>query len=161
MRQFNERELERHDNNNLIIPYNFFPDEKQPTILIEMPFCNKNEEAVKLFLTQFNKFTCEKFDIRVIWKTKKLRQLFTLKERNSYPSCKIYEGICSFTRLIILEKQLGTLKHVGTNMKIQQKNRSQQDTYGTIQPTNLNGKSSALPLNIQITEKNLKRLGLH
>ena len=40
-------------------------------------------------------FTKEKYDFRIVSKTKKVRQLFPLKEKNPYPSCKIYEGVCS------------------------------------------------------------------
>ena len=41
-------------------------------------------------------FTKEKYDFRIVWKTKKVRQLFSLKEKNSHSWCKIYEGVCSY-----------------------------------------------------------------
>ena len=31
----------------------------------------------------------------IVRKTKKVKQLFPLKEKNPYHSCKIYEGVCS------------------------------------------------------------------
>ena len=40
-------------------------------------------------------FTKEKHDFRIVWKTKKVRQLFRLKEQIPYPSCKVYERVCS------------------------------------------------------------------
>ena len=40
-------------------------------------------------------FTKEKLDFKIVWKTKKARHLFPLKETNPYPSRKVYEGVCS------------------------------------------------------------------
>ena len=40
-------------------------------------------------------FTKENYDFRIVWKTKKVRQLFSLKKKNLYSSCNIYEGVCS------------------------------------------------------------------
>ena len=36
----------------------------------------------------------KKYDFRIVWKTKKIEQLFPLKEKNPYPSCNVYEGVC-------------------------------------------------------------------
>ena len=33
--------------------------------------------------------------MKIIWKTKKVKQLFNLKDKNPYPSSVIYEGICT------------------------------------------------------------------
>ena len=44
-------------------------------------------------LKKLKVFTKEKYDFRIAWKTKKIKQLFTLKEKNPDPSCKIYEGV--------------------------------------------------------------------
>ena len=41
-------------------------------------------------------FTKEKNNFRIVWKTKKVKQLFPLKEKNPYPSSKIYDEVCSF-----------------------------------------------------------------
>ena len=46
-------------------------------------------------MKKFNLFTDDKYDIRIKWITKKVRQLFKLKSRNPHPSCVIYEGVCS------------------------------------------------------------------
>ena len=40
-------------------------------------------------------FTDNKYDIHIKWITKKVKQLFKLKSRDPYPSCVIYEGVCS------------------------------------------------------------------
>ena len=79
-----------------MIPNYLFNDfESKPIVLIDIPFCNENERASKQLLKKLKVFTKEKYDFRIVWKTKKVRQLFPLKEKNPYPSCKIYEGVCS------------------------------------------------------------------
>ena len=79
-----------------MIPNYLFNDfESKPIVLIDIPFCNENERASKQLLKKLKVFTKEKYDFRIVWKTKKVRQLFPLKEKNPYPSCKIYEGACS------------------------------------------------------------------
>ena len=37
----------------------------------------------------FNYFTDDGYDINVVWKTKKVRSFFPLKDNNLHPSCKI------------------------------------------------------------------------
>ena len=56
-------------------------------------------------------FTKEKYDFRNVWKTKKVRQLFHLKEKNLYPSCKIYEGVCSCKGNYIDETKRNVITH--------------------------------------------------
>ena len=46
-------------------------------------------------MKKFDVFTDNKYDIRIKWITKKVKQLFKLKSRNPHPSCVIYEGVCS------------------------------------------------------------------
>ena len=99
--QFNTRRTNTEPD-EYIIPPGFFEVPK-PTVWVELPFCVTNETSVKRFISKFNTFTKEKFDIRIIWKTKKVRQLFSLKERNPYPSCKIYMGECSCGKTYIGE----------------------------------------------------------
>ena len=60
-------------------------------VLIDVPFCNENEKVSK----KLKAFTKEKYDFRIVSKTKKVRQIFPLRKKNPYPSCKIYEGVCS------------------------------------------------------------------
>ena len=86
------------DKKELIIPPKFFPMtsyEKLPFVLIDVPFCTKNEFMMKHFLEKLNTFTSSNFDFAINWKTKKVRQLFSLKESNPYPACRIYEGQCN------------------------------------------------------------------
>ena len=48
-------------------------------------------------------FTKELYDYKIVLKTEKVRELFPLKEKISYPSCKIYKGACSSKKNFIGE----------------------------------------------------------
>ena len=68
------------------IPTYLFNDfESKPIVLIDIPFCNENERVFKQLLKKLKVFTKEKYDFRIVWKTKKVRQLFPLKEKNPKP----------------------------------------------------------------------------
>ena len=92
-RQFNEKRQKSMELDEMIIPDNLF-EEKPPLVLLEIPYCSKNEELAKHFLKRLTWFTKSRFDFLVVWKTRKVRQLFTLKDKNPYPSCKVYYGKC-------------------------------------------------------------------
>lgn len=97
---------------DLLIPENFFEIPKQ-SILFEIPFCQANEKVAKSFLTKFNAFTNDQFKVNIKWVTKKVKSLFTNKDRNPYPSCKIYEGVC-----VCGERYIGeTIRNVVTRWK--------------------------------------------
>ena len=88
---FQEKSEETDD---YIIPPGFF-DVPKKAVLVDIPYCPKNEEFSKSFMKKFDVFTDNKYDIRIKWITKKVKQLFKLKSRNPHPSCVIYEGVCS------------------------------------------------------------------
>ena len=56
--------------------YLFNDSESTPIVLIDIPFCNENEKVSKQLLKKLKVFTTEKYDFRILWKTKKVRQLF-------------------------------------------------------------------------------------
>ena len=58
-------------------------------------------------MKKFDIFTDNKYNIRIKWITKKVKQLFKLKSRNPYPLCVIYKGLCSSQESHIGE----TLRH--------------------------------------------------
>ena len=92
--QFENKADNTVDNEEMIIPHFLF-EEPRRFILVEIPFCETNESLVKRLLQKLKKFTNSEIDFAVTWKTRKVKQLFPLKDRNPHPSCKIYEGICS------------------------------------------------------------------
>ena len=68
--------------------------ESKPIVLNDVPFCIEKEKVTKQLLQKSNAFTKEKHDFEILWKSKRVRQLFPLKKKGPYPSCKIYEGVC-------------------------------------------------------------------
>ena len=79
-----------HKNIDFIIPPCFF-DVKPSVLLIEIPY---SIEKCKQFIKKFNKFTNDKYDIRIKWLTRKIKTLFKLKNACIHPACKIYKGLC-------------------------------------------------------------------
>ena len=86
--------IDQDEEIDYIIPPNFF-EIKKPFLLIELPYCEQNEKYSKRFLSKFHQFTNNQYDVAIRWITKKVKQLFKLKDRNPHPSCVIYEGVCS------------------------------------------------------------------
>ena len=72
----------------LTITPGFF-DIPKKVVLVDMPYCLKNEEFSKRFMKKFDVFTDNKHDIHIKWITKKSKQLFKLKSGNPHPSCVI------------------------------------------------------------------------
>ena len=76
----------------IIPPYMF--EESKSFLLLELPYCELNESKSKTFIKKFHYFTNNNFNIAIKWKTRQVKSLFPLKDRNPHPSCKIYEGEC-------------------------------------------------------------------
>ena len=62
--------------------------ESNPTVLTDVPFCNKNERIFKQLPKKLEVFIKEKYDFRIARKIKKVRQFS--KNKSPYPSCKTY-----------------------------------------------------------------------
>ena len=58
-------------------------------------YCELNEIKSKHFPKKFHKFTNSSFRMVITWKTRSIRSLFPLKDKNDYKSCVIYKGDCS------------------------------------------------------------------
>ena len=67
----------------------------KPFIFVEIPYCELNEIKPKHFLKKFHKFTNNSFTMLITWKTRNIRSLIPLKEKNDYKSCVICKGNCS------------------------------------------------------------------
>ena len=59
----NDFESKEHD-------FLFNDFESKPIVLIDVPFCKENEEVSKQLLKKLKVFTKEKYDFRIVWKTK-------------------------------------------------------------------------------------------
>ena len=79
---------------SFIIPPSFFETRKL-FIFIETPYCDFDVIKSKYFLTKFQKITTNCFRIAITWKTRDIRSLFPLEDKNHYRSCVIYEEDCS------------------------------------------------------------------
>ena len=62
--------------------------------LLYLSYCEKNETRSKNLIKNFHEFTNVNFRIAISWKARTLSSLFALKDKNLYPSCKIYYGKC-------------------------------------------------------------------
>ena len=100
--QFENKLKSTDSDSDLIIP-KFLFEEPKKFILIDIPFCESNETLAKRFLNKLNIFTKNQIDFAIKWSTKKVKQLFRLKDTNRYPACKIYEGNCSCNKNYIGE----------------------------------------------------------
>ena len=78
----NDFESKKHD--PMIPKYLFNDIESKPILLIDIPFCNESERVSKQLLKKFRVFTKEKDNFRIVCKSKRVRQLFLLKEKNPY-----------------------------------------------------------------------------
>ena len=67
----------------------------KPFIFLERPNCELNEIKSKRSLKKFYKFTSNSFRIVITRKTRNIRSLFPLKDKNDYKSCVIYKRYCS------------------------------------------------------------------
>ena len=77
-----------------IIPPSLFEITK-PFVIVEIHYRELNEFKSKHFLKKFHKFTNNSFRMVITWKTRNIRSLFPLKDKNDYKSCVIYKGDCS------------------------------------------------------------------
>ena len=89
----NERNKDQQDD-FLIPPYLF--EEPNSRIVVEILFCELNEKRISTFRKKFNYFTKDRYYLNILWKTKKIRSFFPLKDKNLHPSFKIYYGLCSY-----------------------------------------------------------------
>ena len=101
IRQF-EQKLNVTNNDESIIPDWLFTETKK-IVCIEIPFCLENEKLSKRFLNKLENFVGENYNFRILWKSKKVQNLFNNKDRNMHPACVIYEGVCSCSKNYIGE----------------------------------------------------------
>ena len=96
--QFNKNmynNKERNEEDEMIIPPQLFEIPRK-ILFLQVPFCEANEKRSKNFLNKLYNFTNEKFKLIIRWKTRNLKSLFPLKDKDLHPACKIYKGICSY-----------------------------------------------------------------
>ena len=95
---------ENTEEDDYIIPPNVF-DLPKPFLLIELPYCEDNENASKVCLKRIHNFTHDKFDIAIKWKTKKVRQLFSLKDKTNIQHAKFMKVIAFVLKDILARRK--------------------------------------------------------
>ena len=92
---FDYNATNKDQQDDFIIPPYFF-EEPKPRIVVEIPFCKLNEKRVhsakSTFRKKFNYSTNASYDLNAVWKAKKVRSFFPVKDKNLHASCKIYYG---------------------------------------------------------------------
>ena len=63
--------------------------------MVEIPYCEENENASKHFIKKFDTFTNHRYRIAIKWITKKVKSLVKVKSKTLHPSCVKYRGKCS------------------------------------------------------------------
>ena len=76
---------------------------KKKTVLVEIPYCLKDESSSKQYIKKFDKFASDTFDVRIKWLSKKIKILFRAKDKSLHQVCKIYKGVCSCSENYIAE----------------------------------------------------------
>ena len=96
-------------------------------IFLDRPNCELNEIKSKCSLKKLYKFTSNSFRIVTTRKTRNIRSLFPLKDKNDYKSCVIYKRDCSCgSRYIGETKRNAEVRW--TNITIQIKVQNHQNT---------------------------------
>ena len=123
-------------------------------VLVDIPYCPKNEKLSKHFMKGFDAFTEYKCDIRIKWVAKKVKHLFKLKSRSPHPSCVIYEDVRSCQESYIGE----TVRKV--EIRWQEPEDTQKDSEPApekvIQQIHLLGKFFSQPHQIDESDKTWK-----
>ena len=118
IRQF-EGKQNSHDENKVN------EEVEKPFIPVKLPFCEKNENTAKQFVSKVNEFTNNAFKICVVWQTRKVRTLFKLKDKSKYTSCVIYQGTSNDNDNI---KYIGETKFITTHRWEQHNDPSHDST---------------------------------
>ena len=59
---------------------------------VDAPYCPRNEYEVKRFIEKIESFTEGKIMLIVLWSTRNIKSLFSLKNKVGHQSCVIYKG---------------------------------------------------------------------
>ena len=86
-------DFKKKDENQPIIPDWLF--EEHNKVLFKLPYCPSNEYDVKRFIYRIESFTGGKVILIVLWSTRNINILLSLKDKVMHRSCVIYEGQCS------------------------------------------------------------------
>ena len=86
IRNFNEKEHQQKEQNNEK------KDDSTPFVPIKIPYCEKNEKISSHFLTKLKEFTGKNFAFTIVWQTRKIKTLFSIKDKVKHKANVIYKG---------------------------------------------------------------------
>ena len=69
--------------------------EERRKVLMKLPYSQDTEKLSKRFINKLNTFTDGRFMFIILWKTRKIKSLFNLKDKNRHKSNVIYRAECS------------------------------------------------------------------
>ena len=78
------------DDNDKLIPDYLFEERKKSHI--QIAHCANDDKICKKFIAKLNKFTNNNYAFSILWKTRKIKSLFSIKDKNIYHSNIVYEG---------------------------------------------------------------------
>ena len=76
------KNIDDAEETEMVIPKGVF---EQPKIFImfKIPYCSENELVAKRFLDKFHEFTKNTYDVGMKWVTRKVKSLFSLKDKKT------------------------------------------------------------------------------
>ena len=87
----------------------------------------------KVFLRN-SKFTNNRFRMVIMWETRNIQSLFSLKDKNDYKLCIIYKGIIVAVHVTLVKQKLDLM-----NIIIQLKVQNHQNAFEATSTTILHG----------------------
>ena len=97
------------------------PETPKRFIPIYIPYCESNEKISHQFLKRVNAFTNNKFKPVIMWKTKRVKSLFHIKDKITHKANVIYEGVCTCSENYTGETKTNTDNRWGQHSSIKHK----------------------------------------
>ena len=90
LRNFQNKSL---DDDEKLIPDYMFKERRKNHI--QIAHCVNDDKICKKFIAKLNKFTNNNYVFSILWQTRKIKSLFSIKDKNIHHSNVVYEGKCS------------------------------------------------------------------
>ena len=136
-----EQQIDNED--DYIIPPYLFVDEKT-LVLLKLSFCEQNELKSKDFIKEFHELTSKNFRFAISWKTRKIKSLFKINDKNLFPACKIYYRKCEICGNNYIREQCEIQSPVGRDIIILITSQNRLNTLKEILIMYSNGRFYAL-----------------
>ena len=91
LRDFNSKQIHLPDDEDEFIIPPYLSETPKKKIMFKLSIC---PEKCNSSCKKFHEFTNNAFGTSIEWITKKIKNLFSLKDKNQHPSCQINQGTC-------------------------------------------------------------------